>query len=90
MDLLLARYGTLTKADIETVARETVASLNSCGFLSCLVGGAACMTYGITRIPNVSFDYFLSPPIILLNGRIIRSVGHRYRCTEQWTDDRRN
>jgi hypothetical protein len=69
----LARYGTLTKADIETVARETVASLNACGFLSCLVGGAACMTYGITRVPNVSFDYFSASRVILLNDRIICS-----------------
>jgi hypothetical protein len=82
--------GTLTKADIETVARETVASLSSCGFQSCLVGGAACMTYGTTRVPNVSFEYYFLAPIILLNDSPTRSVGHRHRCTEQWTDDRRN
>jgi len=45
-------YGPVTKTEIETVAHATVASLKACGFMSCLVGGTACMAYGITRIPN--------------------------------------
>jgi len=47
-----AFYGPVTKTEIETVAHATVASLKACGFMSCLVGGTACMAYGITRIPN--------------------------------------
>jgi len=50
--MVLASYGTVTKAEIEVVCQATVADLKACGFASCLVGGAACMTYGITRIPN--------------------------------------
>jgi len=61
----LARYGTVTKAEIETVSRATVAGLKSCGLTSCLVGGAACMTYGMTRVPNdidiVVLDSGLTP-----------------------------
>lgn len=45
-------YGTVTKAEIETVCQATVTTLKACGFASCLFGGAACMTYGITRVPN--------------------------------------
>jgi len=52
--MVLASYGTVTNAEIKTVCKATVASLKACGFASCLVGGAACMAYGITRVPNVS------------------------------------
>ena len=58
----LARYGTVTKAEIEIVSRATVAGLKSCGLTSCLVGGAACMTYGMTRVPNVS----ITAPLLYL------------------------
>jgi len=59
--MVLSLYGTVTKAEIETVCQATVACLKACGFSSCLVGGAACMTYGITRVPS-DID------IVVLNG----------------------
>ena len=52
--MVLTHYGTVTKREIEMVIQATVASLKACGFTSCLVGGAACMIYGITRVPSVS------------------------------------
>jgi len=42
----------LTIEDIRTTARATVAALATVGFSCCLVGSAACSTYGLKRVPN--------------------------------------
>jgi hypothetical protein len=42
--------------DIRTTAQATVAALATAGFDCCLVGSAACSTYGLNRVPNVRFD----------------------------------
>ena len=68
-----AFYGPVTKTEIETVAHATVASLKACGFMSCLVGGTACMAYGITRIPNVSICHASAFPMILMTALLFIS-----------------
>jgi len=46
-------FGRPTKSEIEKAAHATVTGLETCGFSTCcLVGSAACMTYGMTRVPN--------------------------------------
>lgn len=70
----------LTTSDIQTVARAVVTALAANNLRCCLVGGAACSLYGITRCPNVSpignrdHNYFSTTDV--------KCIGRRHGCLD--------